>query len=63
MDLPKNVTLDMICDACEADDSTGFCMNCGNEQSGCEPDARKYECDACGAHQVYGAQELVIMFA
>lgn len=40
--------------------STGFCIECGAEQSGCEPDAREYECDGCGERQVFGAQELLI---
>ena len=38
----------------------GFCLACGNEQRA-EPDARRYQCDACGAHKVYGAQELALM--
>ena len=42
-------------------DNIGFCIACGAEHYGCEPDARKYECEECGAHQVYGAPELVIM--
>ena len=39
----------------------GFCTDCGNSQDGCEPDARNYECESCGANQVYGAMELLIM--
>lgn len=44
-----------------ADDYTGFCLSCGNEQSGCEPDARKYKCDVCDERTVYGAEEILIM--
>ena len=40
--------------------STGICKACGEDQEGCEPDARGYECDSCGERQVYGAEELVI---
>jgi hypothetical protein len=43
------------------DNYTGFCMACGAERDSCEPDARKYECEACGEHEVYGAEEWVIM--
>ena len=43
------------------DDLVGFCVACGAERDSCEPDARKYECDECGEHQVYGAEELIIM--
>ena len=40
---------------------SGFCVQCGAEKDGCEPDARKYKCDACGQMSVYGAEELVVM--
>lgn len=50
---------DLIMDAVERDDCTGFCKACGAEQGGCEPDARNYECEACGAMEVFGAQELL----
>lgn len=39
----------------------GFCLACGNTQSGVEPDARKYTCEHCNAEKVYGAEELVMM--
>jgi hypothetical protein len=63
----ESITEQRVCDAVEAEmttlDNPGFCLACGNEQDGCEPDARKYECEACGEHQVYGAQELLLMGA
>ena len=40
-------------------DNPGFCIACGEDAEGCEPDARKYPCDACGELAVYGAQELL----
>lgn len=42
-------------------DSPGFCLVCGLEAEGVEPDARHCECEACGEHQVYGAHELLMM--
>jgi len=39
----------------------GFCLACGAEAEGIEPDARKYECESCGAPKVYGAEELILM--
>jgi hypothetical protein len=39
-------------------DDPGFCLACGAEVYGVEPDARRYECESCGERQVYGAQEL-----
>lgn len=52
---------DAILRAVEEDGCTGFCIECGEEQGGCEPDARKYRCESCGAFAVYGAEELVLM--
>lgn len=43
------------------DGTLGGCRKCGEIQEGCEPDARGYECESCGAHQVYGLEELVVM--
>ena len=59
------ITEDRILEACERHmttlDDPGFCLACGNEQGGCEPDARRYHCEACGEFQVYGAEELAMM--
>ena len=43
------------------DGNAGFCTACGEERDGCEPDARNYPCEACGANKVYGASELLLM--
>ena len=56
---PKTFTLEQIEPAME--DYIGFCTECGAEKDSCEPDARDYECDDCGAMAVYGAEELVVM--
>ena len=42
-------------------DNPGFCLACGEEQDGCEPDARNYKCDACGEEEVFGAEECLLM--
>lgn len=55
------VTIDQVLAAVEADDYIGICLACGSEQSGCEPDARKYKCESCGERKVYGAEECLIM--
>ena len=40
----------------------GGCTACGAiKYDGCEPDAREYECEECGEHSVYGAEELLMM--
>lgn len=65
MKLPKGLTQAKIIDGAKRQmcglDNPGFCLACGNEQEGCEPDAREYECEACGEAKVYGAAELVQM--
>lgn len=47
--------------AVERDDHTGFCLACGEEVGGIEPDARRAPCECCGAPKVYGAEQLVLM--
>jgi len=41
-------------------DNPGFCIACGADAEGCEPDARGYECECCGEKAVYGAEELLL---
>jgi predicted RNA-binding Zn-ribbon protein involved in translation (DUF1610 family) len=59
-----SITEARILDACERYhrtlDNPGFCLACGLEAHGVEPDARKYACESCGERQVYGAEELLI---
>jgi hypothetical protein len=54
------IEMERIIEAVEADDNIGFCVACGEEADSCEPDAREYECEACGAYAVYGAEELML---
>ena len=58
-----SITGERILEAVERAQTTlenpGFCLACGAEADGCEPDARGYECEVCGAHEVYGAEELL----
>lgn len=39
----------------------GWCLTCGEEVDGVEPDARRYLCEACDNKTVYGYEELLIM--
>lgn len=63
--LHKSLTQERIVEAVERNmtslDNPGFCIECGEEAEGCEPDARKYLCEHCGKRAVYGAQELMFM--
>lgn len=57
----SKVDIEQLLEAVENDRSVGFCLACGAEQDGCEPDAREYECETCGEYSVYGAEEILIM--
>jgi len=59
----KSITLELVLNACETDDNLGFCLSCGAEAYGVEPDARRYTCESCDEDKVYGAEELLIMMA
>jgi len=63
----KSITENRILEAVqryqESLDTPGFCLKCGAEAEGVEPDARAYECEACGEKAVYGAEELLFMVA
>jgi predicted RNA-binding Zn-ribbon protein involved in translation (DUF1610 family) len=55
------ITTARIIRAIEDDTYAGFCLACGEEASGVEPDARAYKCESCGELQVYGAEECLLM--
>lgn len=57
------VTLSRVMKAVESGDYVGFCTACGAKAHGVEPDARKYTCKKCGLPKVYGAEELLLMYA
>lgn len=63
MKINRQELLDAIERSHSGTDNPGFCLNCGEEQDGCEPDAREYECEGCGAYKVYGAEEILMMGA
>lgn len=63
----KSLSDDVIMDACERRamtlDNPGFCLICGSEAGGVEPDAENYTCESCGAEQVFGSDQLLIFIA
>jgi len=62
--LPEGLTIDEVVDAAQADECAGFCLGCGDPaEDNVEPDARGYRCGECGENKVYGAEEIVLMFA
>jgi hypothetical protein len=44
-----------------SENSEGICLACEAVADGVEPDARQYKCGSCGALEVYGVEELVMM--
>jgi hypothetical protein len=64
MKMHKSITLDRVNEAAMREmttlDNPGFCLACGEEAMGCEPDARNHECESCGEHRVFGAAELLM---
>lgn len=67
MRIHTSITPARICEAVERGmttlDNPGFCIACGADADGCEPDAERYECEECGKHAVYGAEQLLLMVA
>ena len=47
-----SVTAERVAEAVERElttlDNPGFCLACGAEADGCEPDAEQYPCESCG---------------
>jgi len=64
--LPSTLSLDDVMAAAEEQmfglGNDGFCLKCGHQQDGCEPDARGYRCEDCGANAVYGATEIMMVY-
>lgn len=63
----RTVTHDRIMEAAHRGATTladpGICLACGADADGVEPDARGYECEACGETSVYAAEELAMLLA
>ena len=64
MPIHPSITKTRVFEAVEAQhtslDNPGFCIKCGADAEGCEPDAQRYKCEECGARAVYGAEEILM---
>ena len=49
-----------LIDRLMADDSVGFCIRCGHEHSGIEPDVANAQCAACNLPGLFGVEELLV---
>ena len=65
MRLHPDITLDAVMEAVQRQrsslDNPGFCIACGAEAEGFEPDAEQGECECCGEQQIYGTEALLFM--
>ncbi len=68
MSAPKTINVD-IAEVMEAVEDSyfscgnpGFCLACGAECGGCEPDAENYECYDCGLKMVFGAEQILLIY-
>jgi hypothetical protein len=50
-----------LAEIAETDNDAGFCIACGELAEGIEPDAHRYTCECCGAREVYGAEQLIML--
>jgi hypothetical protein len=53
-------TTEQLLEAVQDDDHSGFCLACGAQAYGVEPDARRAKCEECGARKVYGIEECLM---
>lgn len=65
MKIHASITGDRIADAIQDQcdmtlHNAGFCVACGKDANGCDPDARGYYCKECGAPCVYAVNELLM---
>jgi len=58
----SNIGINEVMQAVGGGHYSGFCLECGFEQDGCEPDARNYKCEYCGADEVFGAEEILLNY-
>ena len=63
LDTVRSFVLDAAQDSLLSLSNPGLCVACGEEVDGVEPDAECYECENCGEHAVFGAEQLLIYTA
>jgi hypothetical protein len=65
--LPPGLSIEAVMEAAKRQmfgcDNPGFCLACGEEADGCEPDAEGYECEVCGEMAVMGAEEVMLVYS
>lgn len=65
MKMHESITMERLEDAIQREsewcENPGFCIKCGADADGCEPDAERYECEECGERAVYGLMYIAMM--
>ena len=65
MKVHASITEERVVEACKESmfglGNAGFCLACGADAEGVEPDARNYTCEECGEEEVHGAEEVLLM--
>ena len=63
----KSITVERVTDGVSRSmfgtDNVGFCLKCGEENNGCEPDMEGGKCEACGESAVTGAENCLLRIA
>jgi hypothetical protein len=61
----ESITMARCLAACELAsfrlDNPGFCLSCGDDADGVEPDAEGHICEGCGESAVMGAENALIL--
>jgi hypothetical protein len=64
MKIHPSITVERVLEAVKRQetslDDPGFCIACGEDAEGCEPDAQRNKCEHCGERRVYGASWLLM---
>jgi Zn finger protein HypA/HybF involved in hydrogenase expression len=61
--MKRTELLDKAMELIEQEQNAGLCLDCGATRYEVEPDAEGYECKVCGAKEVAGCEQIVLMFA
>jgi len=52
--------LPMVEESMFGESNIGICLDCGEEQGSCEPDATGHHCESCGMPAVSGVEEILL---
>ena len=63
----SSVTIERVIEAVEEYHASlanpGFCLDCGEDADGCEPDMEDGTCEGCEGNRVHGAEQCLLILA